>query len=111
MRGGWQYVAMLLVLGHFALPFSLLLSRDLKKNGPMLRNIAAFVLLMRMVDIFWQVMPDFRKGDFGMSWMDIAAPLGIGGIWLAYFLTELLKRPLLPAGDEYLEGAILHGRH
>ena len=71
------------MFGHFALPFALLLSRDLKRNFKLLARIAVFILVMRFVDLYWLVAPDFRKGAFGLSWMDFAAPLGIGGIWLA----------------------------
>jgi hypothetical protein len=108
--GGWGYVAVALVLFHFALPFSLLLSRDLKRNAKMLRNVAMFVLLMRLVDIFWQVTPYFYNSAFHVSWMDIAAPAGLIGIWLWYFFGQLEKRPLMPLHEPELEGALNHGR-
>jgi hypothetical protein len=110
LRGGWQYVALALVIGHFALPFALLLSRDLKRNFKLLAGIAIFVLFMRMVDLYWLVAPDFRQGRFGLSWMDFAAPIGIGGIWLAYFLIQLGERPLMPLRDPHLIEALEHGR-
>jgi hypothetical protein len=110
LRGGWQYVALALVAGHFALPFALLLSRDLKRNFNLLGGIAIGVLLMRMVDLYWLVAPDFRKGQFGLSWMDFAAPAGMGGIWLAYFFIQLSKRPLMPIHDPHLVEALAHGR-
>jgi hypothetical protein len=110
LRGGWQYVALALVLGHFALPFALLLSRDLKRNFKLLASIAICVLFMRMVDLYWLVAPDFRKGPFTLSWMDFAAPAGMGGIWLAYFLIQLGKRELMPINDPHLAEALEHGR-
>jgi hypothetical protein len=109
LRGGWQFIGLGLVFGHFALPFALLLSRDLKRNFKLLAGIAIFILFMRCMDVFWLVAPDFRKG-FGLSWMDIAAPLGLGGIWLWYFLTQLEKRPLMPIHEPHLEEALHHGR-
>jgi hypothetical protein len=110
LRGGWRYIALALVLGHFALPFALLLSRDLKRNFKLLASIAVFILFMRFVDLYWLVAPDFSKGEFTVSWMDFTAPVALGGIWLWYFLTQLEKRPLLPLGDPYLEEALQHGR-
>lgn len=110
LRGGWQFVAVALVVGHFALPFALLLSRDLKRNFRLLAGIALFVLLMRLVDLYWLVGPDLRKGAFGVSWIDFAAPLGLVGLWLAYFFHQLAKRPLMPVGDPNLEEALEHGR-
>jgi hypothetical protein len=110
LRGGWQYVGLALVLGHFALPFALLLSRDLKRNFKLLAGIAFFVLLMRLVDLYWLVAPDFTKGPFSPSWMDVAAPAGVVGLWLACFLWQLEKRPLMPLHDPQLQEALEHGR-
>jgi hypothetical protein len=111
LRGGWQFVGVGLVLFHFALPFALLLSRDLKRNFKLLAGIALFVLFMRLVDLYWLVAPDFAKGSSpGGSWLDAAAPLGVIGLWLGYFLTQLEKRPLMPLGDPQLKEALEHGR-
>jgi hypothetical protein len=110
LKGGWQYMAALLVLGHFALPFALLLSRDLKRNFKVLASIAIFILCMRAVDIYWQVMPDASRGNLALSWLDFAALIGLGGIWAAYFLTQLEKRPLLPVNEPQLVETLEHGR-
>jgi hypothetical protein len=107
---GWQYIALTLVLGHFALPFALLLSRDLKRNFKLLASISVFVLLMRFVDLYWFVIPDATKTGFNPSWMDLAAPAGLVGLWLAYFFYQLEKRPLMPLHDPQLEEALQHGR-
>src|SRR4051794_32105125 len=110
MRGGWGWVAILLVIGHFALPFALLLSRDIKRNFKLLRRLAIFIMCMRLVDLFWVVAPDFHKGEFHLSWMDFVAPVGLFGIWLAYFFLQLEKRPLMPINDPHLVEALEHGR-
>jgi hypothetical protein len=107
---GWGFVALALVFGHFALPFALLLSRDIKRNFNLLWRIAVFILLMRLVDLYWIVVPDFRKESFGLSLTDFAAPLGLIGLWLAYFLAQLEKRPLMPINNPNLEDALQHGR-
>jgi hypothetical protein len=110
LNNGWEAVALLLVVGHFALPFALLLSRDLKRNFKLLASIAVFVLLMRLVDLYWQMSPYYRAQGFGLSWMDFTAPAGLIGIWLAVFLTQLEKRPLLPPNEPTLEEVLAHGR-
>lgn len=110
LSGGWQFVALILVFGHFALPFALLLSRDLKRNFKLLASIAVFILVMRLVDAFWLVAPDFSHAAFHLSWLDFAAPIGIGGLWLAYFLLQLERRPLIPLNDPHLVEALEHGR-
>jgi hypothetical protein len=110
LNNGWGYVALLLVFGHFALPFALLLSRDLKRNFRLLRGIAIFILCIRCVDLFWMVVPFYRTKRFGISWMDFTMPVGLIGLWLAYFLTQLEKRPLIPLNAPHLEEVLEHGR-
>jgi hypothetical protein len=109
MNHGWGWVGLALVFGHFALPFSLLLSRDLKRNFKLLRNIAVFILCMRFVDLYWLIKP-FAYENFHFTWMDITAPVGIVGLWLWFFFTNLQQRPLLPVNDPNLEEALAHGR-
>lgn len=110
INNGWGFVALLLVVGHFALPFALLLSRDLKRNFKLLMSIAVFILCMRLVDLYWVVAPEFRQTSFGISWMDFTLPLALLGIWLAYFLKLLEERPLMPINNPHLEEALEHGR-
>jgi hypothetical protein len=110
INNGWGWVALALVFGHFALPFALLLSRDIKRNFSLLWRVAVFILFMRAVDLFWIVTPDFRKQAFSVHLTDFAAPLALIGLWLAYFLTQLEKRPLMPVNNPHLEEALQHGR-
>ena len=105
LAAGWQYLALALVLLHFALPFAVLLSRDLKRNAGLLATVAGLVLAGRVVDLYWLIGPDLAghhgPGPAGLHphWMDLAALVGIGGAWLFLFGRELRARPLLPAGE------------
>ena len=99
------------MLLHFALPFVLLLSRDLKRNARRLATMAGLIFLMRLIDIFWLIEPEFSRAHFRFSWMDAAAPVAIGGMWLAFFVWQVRLRPLLPINDPNLAEAIEHGRH
>jgi hypothetical protein len=110
LNHGWQFVGLLLVMGHFALPFALLLSRDLKRNFKLLASIALFILLMRFVDLYWLITPSFRKDSFGLSLLDFTIPIGLVGLWLAYFLKQLAQRPLMPPNAPHLEEVMEHGR-
>jgi len=94
--GGWTLVAIALIVFHFAVPFVLLLMRTVKRRAARIRRLAIFLLVMRWVDTVWLVEPPFHPLGFSLSWMDIAAPVGIGGIWLWYFLGQLAARPVLP---------------
>jgi hypothetical protein len=89
----------------------LLLSRDLKRNARKLALVAIVVFIMRFVDLFWIITPTFRGEHLGLSFMDIVVPLALGGIWVAFFVWQLKKLPLLPVNDPYLEQALEHGHH
>ncbi|HEY2291715.1 MAG TPA: hypothetical protein VGM86_13530 [Thermoanaerobaculia bacterium] len=111
IRGGFGLVTLLIVLFHFVVPFSLLLSRDLKRNSRSLILVAGGLLAMRWVELFWQVEPAFHEKHAGSYWLYVAVPLLIGGVWLFFFAKALSSRPLLPIHDPYLAEAIAHGPH
>jgi hypothetical protein len=113
INGGFGWVALAIVLFHFTVPFSLLLSRDLKRNGRTLAMVALGLLVMRVVELFWQVEPAFPAAvrHPAFDWEYLAAPLLIGGLWLFFFARTLKSRPLLPIQDPYLPEAIAHGHH
>ncbi len=106
LRGSWGSVAVVLLLFHFALPFFLLLSRDLKRSARFLPALAALIIAMRFVDLYWISGPEFSRDGLHVHALDLAAPAGIGGIWLFWFARQLKQRPLLPLGDPKLAEAI-----
>lgn len=118
LEGGWQYVALALVFLHFALPFAMLLSRDLKRSGNRLITVAVIVIVMRLVDLIFMISPEFTpaghnahlgeelKGHLVLHWLDLALPIGLGGIWVGLFLKQLASRPLLPLGEPDLQKAL-----
>jgi len=117
MGGGWGIIAWILILFHFAFPFLVLLKQDLKRHEKRLAAVAIFVLVMRLVDMFYLIGPNPRidthglaQGAFVVSWLDFVAPIAVGGIWLWYFFGQLMKRPLVPIMDPFLGPAIEHGK-
>lgn len=114
MSGGWQYVSLGLVLFQFAFPFLLLLSRDIKRNPRRIVSIALFLLVVRWIDAVWLIAPEAHREEYRsalhLHWLDLAAPVGIGGLWIAFFAWQLSRRPLLPRHDSLLEKA-LHPAH
>jgi hypothetical protein len=121
IRGGWGVVALLIVVGHFALPFVLLLSRNLKRRSELLARVAVFVIAMRLVDLIWLVVPTFThnavegEGHPGFSiplhWMNIVVPIGLAGVWLFFFARQLRSRSLVPLNDPYFKEAFAHESH
>jgi hypothetical protein len=96
---GWRGVAFGLVIFHFALPFALLLSRKTKRRAQALGAIAGLLFVVRILDLFWLVGPELHASDSRWSWLDAVCLLGIGGLWLWYFLFQLQRRPLLKAHE------------
>ena len=107
LNGGWGTIALFLVLFHFAIPFAMLLSRHFKRNIRTLVYLAAWLLFMRCVDLFWVIEPNF-SGSFTVTLADIVAPIAIGGLWVAYFFYNLGSLPLLPAYDPSAHEVLEH---
>ena len=116
---GWQYLALFLVIFHFAVPFLLLLSRNLKRTPHRLMVLAIWILVVRFIDIFMLVSPEFaasgenlhmvageHESHFFVHWLDLGAPLAVGGIWVWAFIGQLGRRPLLALGDPYLRESL-----
>src|ERR1700687_1454434 len=108
MQGTWGQVGLLLVLLNFALPFFLLLFRDVKRRAGSLLLVASLVLVMRLVDMYWMVLPAFGGGNVHLTWMNLLLPFGMGGIWFAYFAWQLQQLPILPVHDPRMEGVAQH---
>jgi hypothetical protein len=108
MKEGWQWVSILLIVGHFVLPFLLLLNRDLKRSNGV-ATLAVFVIVMRFVDLFWLIGPPHGTEALRVHWLDFVTPFAIGGVFVGLFLWQLASRPLLPLGEPALAEAIEQG--
>jgi hypothetical protein len=106
VRGGWQWVAAGVLAFHFGLPFLLLLSREIKRNVRSLSLLAGALLFMRLLDMVWNVDPAFDPARIRVHWTDWVASLGVGGIWIACFVRQLARRPLVPLHDPELPGIL-----
>ncbi len=109
--GAWGVIIVLIAILHFAAPFLFLLSRNLKRRPGTLALIALLIIVMRMVDLDWLLAPAFR--DHRWIWLDAIALLGFGGLWLAFFIWQLGRRPLIPINDPQFESTLeqMHAGH
>ncbi len=106
LQTGWVAIGMLLMLAHFALPFVLLLSRVVKREARTLVALASFVLLMRLVDLFWMIAPEFHRKGVVVSWLDVVLPAALGLVWLGCYAHQLAGRSILPLQDPEFEGTL-----
>ena len=110
LQGAWGFVAVGVLLLHFFLPFLVLLSHDVKRNKRLIPIVAAWMIAMRVLDLYWLTRPEFTRMALPNLW-DLAAILGLGGLWFWFFAAQLKRRPLLPLGDPKLEEAIANNDH
>ena len=110
IAGSWKYLVGGVALFHFFLPFFLLLFRAVKKNYLSLTILAAMLFVMHIVDTYWLVMPSLHREGVVVSWQDFTAPLGVGGLWLAYFLWRLKAAPLLPQNDPGMQFSFVYAK-
>lgn len=108
IAGSWKAVVAVIALFHFFLPFFLLLFRSVKKRIATLVALAATLLVMHVVDMYWLVMPTLHQNGVSLSWMDFTAPIGIGGLWLSFFLWRLKAAPLLPQNDPGMQFSFVY---
>ncbi|HXE62661.1 MAG TPA: hypothetical protein VN519_03935 [Bryobacteraceae bacterium] len=113
-NGGWGWVGLIVLIGHFCLPFLLLLWQPIKKNLRTITAVAIYMVIVHAVDVFSLIEPNFAKRivdiHFSISVLDVLAPIGFGGLWLAMFFRNLQTMPLLPTGAPDLQKALNHGK-
>ena len=103
--GAWGAVIIAIGILHFAAPFLFLLSRSLKRNPRQLVVVATLILMMRAIDLLWMLVPAFGK-EHRWIWLDLIALVGFGGLWLAFFASQLTKRSLVPINDPQYESVL-----
>jgi hypothetical protein len=113
--GGWGVIVTLDFLFHWLIPFTLLLSRDLKRNKKRLVRVCQWMVFARAFDLFWLIEPNFKDAarNLHFSWgiLEYAAvPVAMTAFWVAYFCTQLKSRPLVQTNDPHV-AEILEAEH
>jgi hypothetical protein len=115
IRGGWGVIITLDFIFHWVIPFTMLLSRDLKRNKKRLIRVCQWMLFARAFDLFWLIEPNFKDAarNLHFSWgilEYVAVPVAMFAFWVAYFCTRLKTRPLVQVNDPHL-AEILEPEH
>jgi hypothetical protein len=109
--GRWGLIAAALLIFHFFVPFFILLQRKVKRRLERLSVLAAWMLFITLVDVYWLIVPSIQKSGPQIHLTDILALLGIGGVWVGTYMAQLKKMPLLPLHDPRFEGVVLEQQH
>jgi hypothetical protein len=113
--GGWGVIVTLDFIFHWLIPFTLLLSRDLKRNKKRLVWVCQWMVFAKAFDLFWLIEPNFKDAarNLHFSWgilEYVAVPVAMTALWVAYFCTQLKTRPLVQTNDPHL-AEILEAEH
>ncbi len=111
IENGWIWPALMLMFFAFFAPFFALLGRKPKQNLNYLSTVAIWILVFRLVDVAWVILPQFHESVTGIDWMDLAAPVGLVGIWLAVWAWNMQRAPLLPLRDPNMDALKVGGHH
>lgn len=104
--GSWMWWSLILLFGHFLVPFLALMSRGAKRRKPLLVLGCGWMLLMQWADVYWLVMPGKSPGTIPLSFMDVAIFLGIGGLFFAAAVRRLRLHPLVALKDPRLSESL-----
>jgi hypothetical protein len=105
-QGSWKVVSLVIVFGHFAVPFVALITRAAKRSTVVMAAAAVWILLMHWVDIYWLVQPNLHPHGAQPSWMDLTTMVGVGGLFLWFFWRRFSTHPVVPVNDPALEESI-----
>jgi hypothetical protein len=105
-QASWKTVTILLIIGHFFLPFLVLLGRDPKRNLKVLTFIGCWVLVIHWIDLYWMVMPNLHTHGVHFSWIDLATLFAVTSLVLWRFFARLDRKPLIPVKDPRLADSL-----
>ena len=104
--GGWATVSLILIFGHFVLPFVLLVSRKIKRRPLLLAITGGYVAAMVWIDVYWLVIPEFSPGVARFGLLDVLCFLGMNGVYSAFLLLRLRRHSVIPEKDPRLEESL-----
>jgi hypothetical protein len=98
-RGTWWYIGILIIFGHFFLPFLLLLRIDFKLKLAIMGPLFLWAWFMHFMDMSFNIVPVLHGDNFHLDWMDLACMAFIGGFLANRFISQLNSHPILPQKD------------
>lgn len=105
-EGSWKTVSLILIIGHFLVPFISLIFFNTKRNRKILVFFALWIFVFHYVDMYWLIGPVNHHGNAQISWMDLSTFIGIGGIFISLFLNRLAAMPIIPINDPNLQSSL-----
>jgi hypothetical protein len=112
-RGGWMTLSLILLIGHFVLPFLGLMGRTMRRSKPFMFAAAIYLLVIHWLDHYWLIMPQYSAThEFTFNLLvDIPCSIGMIGLFVAIFCLVAGDRPLVALKDPRLGEALNYHNH
>ncbi|HMJ91622.1 MAG TPA: hypothetical protein VK530_17500 [Candidatus Acidoferrum sp.] len=105
-QGTWWWVGMVIIFGHFFVPFLTLLRIDFKLKLAIMAPLAIWAWLMHYMDLAFNILPALHPQNYAPHWMDVGSFLLIGGILAIVFLRSLKTSAPYPLRDPRLKESL-----
>jgi hypothetical protein len=104
--GDWAWVSLALLVGHFIIPFLVLVSRAVKRRPRLLAVAGSYMVVMTWLDLYWLVVPEFSPGEARFGLIDVFCFAGVAGVYLLALALGLKRHSLIPEGDPRLQESL-----
>jgi len=101
----WSWIILLLLFGHFLLPFAGLLSRYVKRHRAGLAFWAGWILVLHWIDVYWLVMPELTT-SYRPLLVELACLIGLGSLFAAALARRAVGPSLVPIKDPRLSESL-----
>ncbi len=105
LEGGYQYIALALLIGRFVIPFLVLLPKKMKAIKNVVVPISILIVAIHFFELSWLVMPVLDH-NFSINWMDVTTFVGLGGIFFGLFFHKFRKHKIIPENDPLLAESV-----
>jgi hypothetical protein len=107
-KGSWWTVGLILVFGHFLVPFLALLRIDRKLVYRFMTPLCVWIGLMQYIDLAFNITPVLHPNGFALQWiwLDAGCLAVMGGVLTKVFLRDLNRYAPYPVKDPRLAEAM-----
>ncbi len=111
----WWYVGLVILFGHFVVPFCALLSYRFKVTPHIIRRIAYWTLAIILIDLCYNILPALKDehGDslpflsLNLLWV-LTSVIGVGGVCIWAYLKSFPTTKLIPIRDPRVGESLTH---
>ncbi|MBV6445925.1 MAG: quinol:cytochrome C oxidoreductase [Ignavibacteriales bacterium] len=109
-EGAWSIITLVLIVVHFLVPYTMLVSAPSKKNPKRLKFAAVWILFAHLIDLYWLIMPEYHGEKSGFIYVltEFGFPIAMIGGLVVLFYFNFNKHNAVPVGDPKLERGLMN---